>query len=123
MCTSRDPRTVDRGKLDGEGDVETFVVLRRSAWQTHDEVEAARVRAAAGVERSAEAIDWVRTYVISEIDGTFGWICLYDASTPEAIRHHATAAALPINEILKVACASGAQPHVAATAARRGGFE
>lgn len=102
--------------------METFVVLRRGAWQTHDELEAARARATAGVERAAETIRWLRSYDIAETDGTLGLICLYEAATPEAIRHHATGAALPIDEILKVAGAFVVRPHPAATAARRGGI-
>jgi hypothetical protein len=105
-----------------EGDLETFVVLRRSAWQTHDELEAARARATAGVERAAETIRWLRSYDIAETDGKFGWICVYEAATPEAIRHHATAAALPIDEILKVAGAFVERLCPAATATRRGGI-
>jgi hypothetical protein len=66
----------------------------------------------------------VETFVVASTgrlaDGTFGWICLYEAATRGTIRHHATAAALPIAD--KVAGAFVVRPHPAATAARRGGM-
>jgi hypothetical protein len=46
---------------------------------------------------------WVRSYVLSEADGSIGTVCVYDATSPEAIRAHAVAAALPVDEIVAVA--------------------
>jgi hypothetical protein len=43
------------------------------------------------------------TYVIAERDGTLGTVCVYQATSPEAIRRHAHAAALPVDEIVAVA--------------------
>ena len=36
-------------------------------------------------------------------DGTLGTVCIYQASSPEAIRRHESAAALPVDEIIEVA--------------------
>jgi hypothetical protein len=48
-------------------------------------------------------IRWIRSYVLGETDGSLGTVCIYQASSPEAIRRHASAAALPVDEIIEVA--------------------
>ena len=48
-------------------------------------------------------IRWIRSYVTAEPDGSVGTVCVYEASSPEAIRRHADAADLPVDEIVKVA--------------------
>ena len=50
-----------------------------------------------------EDVAWIRSYVLEERDGTVGTVCLYQASSPEAVRHHAAAAELPLDEIVRVA--------------------
>ena len=95
----------------------TFVVVRRGAWTTLEDVNAARRRAASELERFEEVVGWLRSYEVEEIDGTIGSICLYEAVNPEAIRHHSAAAALPVDEILKVADVVVVRPDPAAAAA------
>lgn len=95
----------------------TFVVVRRGAWTTQADVHAARRRAASELERFEEVVRWLRSYEVEEIDGTIGSICLYEAVNPEAIRHHSAAAALPVDEILKVADVAVVRPDPAAAAA------
>jgi sporulation protein YlmC with PRC-barrel domain len=41
--------------------------------------------------------------VLEEDGGSVGTVCVYQASSPEAIRRHADAADLPVDEIVKVA--------------------
>jgi sporulation protein YlmC with PRC-barrel domain len=41
--------------------------------------------------------------VLAETDGSVGTVCIYEASSPEAIRAHAQAADLPVDEIIAVA--------------------
>ena len=48
-------------------------------------------------------VRWIRSYVLAEPDGTVGTVCIYQASSPEAIRDHAKRADLPADEILPVA--------------------
>ena len=48
-------------------------------------------------------IRWIRSYVLAEPDGSVGTVCIYQASSPEAIRQHADAADLPVDEIVAVA--------------------
>ena len=48
-------------------------------------------------------IRWIRSYVLAEESGGLGTVCIYQASSPEAIRAHAAAADLPVDEIIPVA--------------------
>jgi hypothetical protein len=83
--------------------METYVILRRGGWRTADGLQAAAGRSTAESERIPDDVAWIRSYVLSERDGTVGTVCVYQASSPEAIRRHATAADLPVDEIVKVA--------------------
>jgi thiamine biosynthesis protein ThiC len=48
-------------------------------------------------------IRWIRSYVLEEEDGSVGTVCIYQASSAEAIRDHASRADLPVDEIIPVA--------------------
>jgi hypothetical protein len=89
---------------DQEGDgMETYVILRRGGWRTADDLAAAAERSTSQGERMPDDIAWIRSYVLEELDGSVGTVCIYQASSPEAIRRHASAADLPVDEIVKVA--------------------
>jgi hypothetical protein len=97
--------------------METYLVLRRGAWRNVGEAEAARTRAAAEAERLSELVEWRWTYTFAECDGTFGSVCVYEAVSPEALRHHAATAVLPVDEIVKVVDNVVVRPDPAAAAA------
>ena len=48
-------------------------------------------------------VRWIRSYVLEEGAGSLGTVCVYEASSPEAIRAHAERAGLPLNEIIPIA--------------------
>jgi hypothetical protein len=83
--------------------METYVILRRDGWRTPDELREAAERSTVEGDRAAEDIRWIRSYVLAETDGGLGTVCIYQASSPEAIRRHAFAAGLPVDEIVNVA--------------------
>ena len=83
--------------------MQTYLVVRRSAWLTQRDERAADARAAAEAARMPDDIESIRSYVLEESDRTIGSVCIYEASSPEAVRQHATAAGLPVDEIVKVA--------------------
>lgn len=83
--------------------METYVILRRAGWRTGDDLAAAAGRSTTEGERMPDDVAWIRSYVLEELDGSVGTVCVYQASSPEAIRRHATAADLPVDEIVKVA--------------------
>ena len=82
--------------------METYVILRRSGWRSGEELEEAAARSTAEGERMSDDIRWIRSYVLEEGNGV-GTVCIYQASSPEAIRAHAAAADLPVDEIIRVA--------------------
>jgi len=83
--------------------METYLIVRRGGWRTADELQEAARRTTAEAERMAEDVHWLRSYVVAETDGSLGMVCIYEASSPEAIRRHAYAATLPVDEIVAVA--------------------
>ena len=84
--------------------MDTYVILRRNGWRTGADLEAAAARSTAvGDEQMSDDIRWIRSYVLDEGDGAVGTVCIYQASSPEAIRDHAARADLPVDEIIPVA--------------------
>ena len=83
--------------------MQTYVILRRGGWRTADALRHAAARSTVEGERMPDDVRWIRSYVTAETDGRVGTVCIYEASSPEAIRRHATAADLPVDEIVKVA--------------------
>lgn len=84
--------------------MQTFVILRRSGWQTPEELEAAAMRSKrVGEEQMPDGVRWIRSYVLAEQEGHVGTVCVYQATSAEAIREHARRADLPVDEIVAVA--------------------
>lgn len=84
--------------------MQTYVILRRNGWQSGAELEEAAARSKqVGEEEMSDDIRWIRSYVLDEGDGPVGTVCIYQASSPEAIREHAQRADLPADEIVPVA--------------------
>ena len=98
--------------------MDTYVIRRRNGWKTPEELqEAAAVSRRIGDEEMSSDIRWIRSYVVNEEDGVLGTVCIYQASSPEAIRRHASAADLPVDEIVKVADTVLVRPDPAPVAA------
>jgi uncharacterized protein DUF4242 len=84
--------------------MDTYVILRRSGWRSPDDLEAAAERSRqVGDEEMSDDIRWIRSYVLEEGGGSVGTVCIYQASSPEAIREHASRADLPIDDVIRVA--------------------
>jgi Protein of unknown function (DUF4242) len=82
----------------------TYVILRRSGWRSPEDLQAAAERSKkVGDEEMSDDIRWIRSYVLEEDGGSVGTVCIYQASSPEAIRDHASRADLPVDEIIAVA--------------------
>ncbi|HEY6695697.1 MAG TPA: DUF4242 domain-containing protein [Solirubrobacteraceae bacterium] len=83
--------------------MQMYVILRRHGWATGADLEAAAARSTAEGDKMSDDIRWIRSYVTAETDGSVGTVCIYQASSPEAIREHAGRADLPADEIIAVA--------------------
>ncbi len=84
--------------------MDTYVILRRGGWRSPEDLQAAAERSKkVGDEEMSNDIRWIRSYVLREDGGSVGTVCIYQASSPEAIREHASRADLPADEIIAVA--------------------
>ena len=84
--------------------MQTYVILRRGGWKDGAELETAAARSReVGDTEMSDDIRWIRSYVLEEESGGLGTVCIYQASSPEAIRDHASRADLPADEIIPIA--------------------
>jgi hypothetical protein len=83
--------------------MDTYVIMRRSGWRSPEELDQAAQRSTAEGDKMPDDVRWIRSYVLSETDGSVGTVCIYQASSADALRKHAGAADLPVDEIVKVA--------------------
>jgi hypothetical protein len=90
--------------------MEIYVIVRREGWRTTEEVRAAQLRSSVESDGMPESVRWIRSYVLAESNGSLGMVCIYEATTPEALRRHAYAASLPVDEIVSVADTVVVQP-------------
>ena len=81
-----------------------YAILRRNGWRTPEDLQAAAQRSSSvGDSEMPDDIRWIRSYVVQEGGGSVGTVCIYQASSPDAIRDHASRADLPVDEIIPVA--------------------
>ena len=83
--------------------MDLYAILRRRGWRTAEELQEAAARSAVEGDRMQDDVRWIRSYVTAEADGSVGTICIYQGTSPEAIRAHAQAAGLPVDEIVAIA--------------------
>ena len=84
--------------------MKTYVILRRSGWRSGEELAVAAERSRqVGDEEMSDDIRWIRSYVLAEDGGSVGTVCIYQATSEQAIREHASRADLPADEIIEVA--------------------
>ena len=83
--------------------MDTSVILRRGAWPDGPALDEAAARSTKVGDEMPDGVRWIRSYVLAEEAGGLGTVCIYQASSPEAIREHASKADLAVDEIIKVA--------------------
>src|SRR5947209_9518658 len=80
----------------------TYVELRRSGWRSPQEPQEAAGRSTQAAEEMSNDIRWIRSYVLDEGGGSVGTVCIYQATSAEAIRDHARRGDLPVDEIVPI---------------------
>ena len=84
--------------------MQTFTIRRRQAWKNAQELEAtAGISLRIGNDEMAHQVRWIRSYVVTEEDGSLGTVCIYQAVNAEAILEHARRVGMPADEITPVA--------------------
>jgi hypothetical protein len=82
----------------------TYAIIRRRGWPAPKDLEEAAERSRkVGDEEMSDDIRWIRSYVLAEEDGSVGTVCIYQASSPEKVREHASRADLPVDEVVDIA--------------------
>ncbi len=83
--------------------MDTYVILRRSGWKSGPELEEAAGRSTqVGDEEMSDDVRWIRSYVLEEGGGAVGTVCIYQATSADALREHAQRADLPADEVIPV---------------------
>jgi Nickel responsive protein SCO4226-like len=84
--------------------MDTYVILRRRGWKTPEDLQVAGKRSGeVGDDEMSDDVRWIRSYALAEDDGTVGTVCIYQATSPEKVREHASRAGLPADEVIPVA--------------------
>jgi hypothetical protein len=84
--------------------MDLYVILRRNGWSSGPELaDAAERSRRVGDDEMPDEVRWIRSYVLEEGGGTVGTVCIYQATSPDALRKHASLADLPADEIIRVA--------------------
>ena len=94
-----------------------YMIRRRDAWSSPEDLQAAAERSTVEGDKDGSGVRWIRSYVLAEESGEVGTVCIYEAESPEAIRAHADAAELPVDEIIPVADTVIVRPDPAPAAA------
>ncbi|MDX6690188.1 MAG: hypothetical protein QOG15_1645 [Solirubrobacteraceae bacterium] len=83
--------------------MQLYGILRRNGWATGPDLETAAGRSTVEGDKDGSGVRWIRSYVLGEESGELGTFCVYEADSPEAIRAHADAADLPVDEVIPIA--------------------
>jgi hypothetical protein len=86
-----------------EAAMQLYAIRRRDGWATPDDLKAAAERSTAVGNEMPDDVRWIRSYVVTEDDGSLGTVCIYQASSPAKLREHATRVGMPADEINPVA--------------------
>src|SRR5215210_6447669 len=83
--------------------MELYAILRRSGWRSPEDLQEAAARSTqVGNEEMPDEVRWIRSYVLDEGGGSVGTVCIYEATSPEALRKHGSLADLPVDDIIAV---------------------
>lgn len=83
--------------------MQLYAIMRRNGWASAADLETAAGRSAREGDKDDSGVRWIRSYVLAEESGELGTFCVYEADSPEAIRAHAAAAVLPVDEVVPIA--------------------
>jgi sporulation protein YlmC with PRC-barrel domain len=82
----------------------TYVIRRERAWESPEDLGKTAERSKeVAADEFPDDIAWIRSYVIKEDGGTLGTVCIYQASSIDAVREHAHRVGMPADEVLEVA--------------------
>ncbi len=84
--------------------MKTYVITRPNGWSSDEELKnAAGVSARIGNEEMPDRVRWIRSYVTRHEGGRLGTVCIYQATSPEAVREHARRVGMPADSVTEIA--------------------
>ena len=83
--------------------MDLYAIMRRNGFRDADDLKEAAARSTVEGDKAGSGVRWIRSYVTAEESGELGTVCIYEADSPDAIRAHAAAATLPVDEIVPLA--------------------
>lgn len=91
--------------------MKTYVITRPNGWASNQELEtAAGISARIGNDEMSDQVRWIRSYVTRHEGGRIGTVCIYQATSPDAVREHARRVGMPADTITEVADAVIVRP-------------
>jgi Protein of unknown function (DUF4242) len=81
--------------------MDLYAVVRRSG-RTAEDLAPAGEPSARARDEAPEHVRWIRDDILNEGGGAVGTVCLYEATSPEAIREHISREGLPADEIVPI---------------------
>jgi hypothetical protein len=97
--------------------MDLYGVFRRNGWATAADLEEAAARSTAEGDKDGSGVRHIRSYILGEEGGELGTICVFEAENAEALLAHASAADLPVDEVVRIVSTVIARPDPAAAAA------
>jgi hypothetical protein len=83
--------------------MDLFVIRRLGAFADLAELKAIAPKSAqVGNEEMPDRVRWIRSYVVKELDGRIGTVCIYQAKDEGSIREHAKRTGIPGDDIVQV---------------------
>jgi sporulation protein YlmC with PRC-barrel domain len=80
--------------------MDLYMIRRRGGWSSPDELGKTADRSKQVADDDyPDDIAWIRSYVIDEGDGKLGTVCIYQASSEQAVRDHADSVEMPADEV------------------------
>jgi uncharacterized protein DUF4242 len=84
--------------------MQLYAIRRKNGWKTGPDLEEAAAKSKqVAADDYPDDIRWIRSYVVPEESGSLGTICIYEATSPDAIRDHAGSVGMPADEIMEIA--------------------
>jgi hypothetical protein len=80
-----------------------YVIPRRNGFASPEDLQAKAARSAEVGDTPGSGVRWIRSYVVAEESGELGTFCIYEGDSPEAVRAHAEASGLAVDEVVPVA--------------------
>lgn len=81
-----------------------YAVRRRCGWSDLQSLEISSRKSSEIIRAEmSQHVQWIRSYVVSELDRRFGTVCILDVEDVELIAQHADKVGIPCDEVLPIA--------------------